>query len=176
MSWATHISMMATDTKESPETSKKLAFADRSGAFCFNLNILLKLSSLESLRFISEMAERMESADSDLENDDCPFNPYQKLIINPEQLDPITADIDRFFLWCDNNISEVSKVFRHDGYDEDDIKQGMTESAYYTIDQFDSDLSGAPDFLFCALKSMQGLLKYAKDNHMPVTYENLAEC
>jgi hypothetical protein len=171
LSWATNISMTASDSNERSEIRKKLTFADRSAAFCWNLSRLLKLASVESLRFISEMAERLESNNFDPENDH-----YQKVVINPHQLDVLIADIDRLFLWCDSYVAETSKVFRNDGYNEEDVRQGIAKSADYTPDQFDSDLSCAPDFLFCVLKSMQDVLKYAKDNDLSITYENLVEC
>lgn len=188
MSWSTHINMVIFDSNKHIQTTKELAFADRNAAFCYRLNDLLKLTSIESLRFISELVERIEAANPDLENNDseaddlgldvdvCPFNPYQKVVIDSEQLDPIIADIDRLFLWCDSNITLASKVFRDDGWKEADIKQGIAESTKYTPDQFDNQQSGDPDFVFCTLRSMQGLLRYAKDNNMSVIYENLMEC
>ena len=176
MSWATHISMTTPGPNERSATGKKLAFADRSAAFCYHLNSLLNIASMERLQFISEMVERFEAVDSYMENDDCPFNPYQKVIINPEQLDQLITDIDRLFLWCHDNISEITQVFRNEGYTEELIRQDMAQAADYTNYHYESDASCGADFLFCALKAMQDIFRFAKDNNMPVTYENLAEC
>jgi hypothetical protein len=48
VSWATHISMTTPDSNERSATSKKLAFADRSAAFCYHLNSLLNLASINT--------------------------------------------------------------------------------------------------------------------------------
>ncbi|MEF3076881.1 hypothetical protein V2P20_17790 [Methylobacter sp. Wu1] len=142
----------------------------------FVTTCLLNLASMEGLQFISEMVERFEAVDSDLENDACPFNPYQKVLINPEQLDQLIKDIDRLFLWCNDNISETTQVFRDEGYAEELIRKDMAQAADFTNYHYESDASCGPDFLFSALKAMQDIFRFAKDNNMPVTYENLAEC
>ena len=117
------------------------------------------------------MAERMGSGEFDPENDCC-----QNVVINPEQLDMLIVDIDRFFSWCSGNIPETCKAFRNFGSSEEDIRQAIAKSADCTIGTYDGDWSGDPDFLFCAIKSMQDLLKYAKDNNTPIAYKNLVEC
>lgn len=178
MSWATHINMLASgihaptpNADEQSKNTKEIAIADRSAAFCFNLNRLLKLAPIESLRFISEMAERLESP-----NFDCDKDYYQKVIIPSEQLEPLIADIDRLFWWCSNNIAATATVFREDGWSEEDVEQGVTRADEYATYHYDNQASGYPDFLFCMLKSMQALLKHAKENNMTVVYENLMEC
>lgn len=166
MSWATHISVIASDTH-----TQKINIADRSAASCFNLNKLLKLASIASLLFISEMAERLECPDFDPEQD-----AYQKITLNPQQLGMLITDIDRLFEWCSNNIAEASKAFRSDGYDEEDIIKGIAGAAEYATYHYDREASGDPEFVFCMLKSIQTVFQYGEENNIPMIYENLMEC
>jgi len=190
LSWATHISIITSDYNKDPATGKRWDFADRGAAFCYHLNELLKLAPLESLQFISEMAERMESANTDVENnqfksddlnmedEEYPFNPYQKLIINSEDLDSIITDIDCLLLWCNQHLAETTNVFSDDGWSETDVKEYFAkaiENKAYPDDGYFGDQSGDPYFLFSALKAMQDIFKYARDSNVSVTYENIAE-
>ena len=194
MSWATHITITTSNYNHDPATGKGWSFADRSAAFCYHVKNLLKLVSIEPLRFISEMAERMDSAeagfannqfeeddDLDIEDEECPFNPYQKVIINPELLDALIADIDRLFLRCNQHLTETTNVINDNepvGWSEASVKEAITaasENTTYPDDGYFGDNSGSPYFLFSALRAMQDIFKYARDNNVSVTYENVAE-
>jgi hypothetical protein len=162
------------------ENDKKLYFRDRSAAFCNNLEALLDLdlASIDSLLFISNYVSEEPDWDSeDFDEDEIEFDTKENtdIVIKPEKFDALIADIDKLFLWCSNNVATTSSVFADDGYDEEDVRRGIEEADKYTIDAFDDQSSSEPEFLFCALKSIQALLKYAKENNTTVFYNNLGE-
>ncbi|MDD5275958.1 MAG: hypothetical protein PHR16_07740 [Methylovulum sp.] len=183
MSWSTHITMIASndytpDTRPS-ENAKTLYFSDRSGAFGSNLEALLDLAAIGSLLFISDYGyEELDSNSEEFDEDEDAIEYVIKnveTVIKPEKFDALIADIDTLFLWCSNNVATTSSVFEDNGFDEEDVRRGIEEADKYTIDAFDDQSSSEPEFLFCALKSIQALLKYAKENNTTVFYENLGE-
>lgn len=173
MSWGTHISLSTTHPLETEQTEniKKFSFMARNATFCFCLNHLLNSASIESLKFISELAERLESPDFDYENET-----GQELELRSEQLEELISDIDRLFLWCHQHLADATITF--EDWSERDVKQAIAiaeKSTVYPDDGYFGDSSDTPEFLFSALKAMQDIFQHAKENKMNVNYSHMLE-
>jgi hypothetical protein len=159
----------------------------RSDWFKWIIGELLNKTPYDSLQFLSEKAcshlvlknydaniveeSYLDSLDAEADEDEREFMNCYYTVIPPEKIGGLLDDVNNLFLWCSNNIAVVSDVIEEG---EDDVKTAIDNAVCYekVNDAHYGEEGQGADFLFCALKSIQELLTYAKQHHLYAIYEN----
>ncbi|MGR9015174.1 MAG: hypothetical protein ACU83U_16190 [Gammaproteobacteria bacterium] len=183
------INSISLPSEKTSALKRKMHGSTRSDSFKWRMAELLKLASIESLRFIAETActhlvlnreydeiiedaTYMRTEEKEEDKEDNEFAAHQYTVIKPEKCDTLIADIEKLFSWCGNNVSPASDVMEYDDGDvETAIKSAIACEDLNREVHYGEDGDSA-EFLFCALKSIQKLLKYAKLNNLYAVYEN----
>jgi len=178
------INSLPSATENVSALKRKMTGSTRSDSFKWRMAELLKLASIDSLSFIAETActhlvlknsyedimdatslefkEPDEDEDEDAEFGDA----YFYTVIRPEKCDALLADLEKLLSWCSNNVSPASDVLEFDdgdvqsAIDEAEVCEDLNNEAPYGED------GDSAEFFFCALKSIQELLQYAKSNNL----------
>ena len=146
---------------------------------------LLKVAALDSLLFLTETAcTHLETdslydeddEDEEWDEDDLEDSVVARFytVIKPEKLDRLLADMERLFSWCSHNLEAASEALGSKGYGND-VKEAMENA--FVCENLNQEAPYGEDgdsweFFFCALKSIQDLLMYAKSNNLYAIYEN----
>lgn len=184
------INSLASATENVSALKRSMTGSTRSDSFKWRMGELLKLAAIDSLSFIAETAcshlvlknsyedimdatsLEFKKLDED-EDEDAEFNDaYFYTVIKPEQCEALLADLAKLLAWCSHNLSPASDVLE---FDDEDVQnaietavvcENLNNEAHYGED------GDSAEFFFCALKSIQELLQYAKANNLYAIYEN----
>jgi hypothetical protein len=159
----------------------------RSDWFKWIIGELLNKTPYNSLQFLSEKTcthlvlanyedkiveeSYLDSLDAEADEDELEFMTCYYTVIPPEKTGELLDAVNSLFSWCSTNIAVVSDVIEED---EEEVKTAIDNALFYekvNNAHYGEEGQGA-DFLFCALKSIQELLAYAKQHHLYAIYKN----
>ncbi|MDD5277642.1 MAG: hypothetical protein PHR16_16370 [Methylovulum sp.] len=182
-------STLPQNTETANTLQRRMRGSTRSDSFKWRMAELLKLASIESLRFIAETActhlvlskeygaiiedaTYMETEEKEEDKEDDQFAAHQYTVIKPEKCDAVIADLKKLFSWCSDNVSPASDILE---FDDEDVKNAIANAVVCEDLNKQADYGedgDSAEFFFCALKSILELLKYAKANNLYAVYKN----
>jgi hypothetical protein len=159
----------------------------RSDWFKWIMGELINKTPYNSLQFLSEKTcshlvltnykgtiveeSYLDSLDAETDEEELEFMTCYYTVIPPEKVAELLDEVNNLIAWCRNNIAVVSDVIEEA---EHDVQNAINNALFYEkVNDADYGEEGqGADFLFCALKSIQELLAYAKQHHLYAIYEN----
>lgn len=128
---------------------------------------LIRASSVDHLGFLSAEDYTHEY----VEIDNKVLHRYM-LIHGNDQFDSVIASLRRLVEWCNQNSEAASDIT--DYVTADELLQSISDS-FFTLhpnSEAPGDEGQGPDFLFCTLRTVEELLKFAKSKDVIVVYDN----
>jgi len=156
---------------------KKMAFSTRGDYFMTRIRELAAASGIEGLDLFAAGESLDKRTETIKLNDSEQCFEYKNihrygLIYGKNQLNTTITSIDRLIDWCLAHSEETSTITDYE--DADEIIQ-IINGAYCTLNpnkDAPSDEGQGPGFLFCVLKTIGDLLRYAKWWDLMVVYNN----